>query len=136
MKMIEKISLLMKEKGLNKRQLAIKCDLSYGAVDGFFKVSYENMKLTTFMKLCDFFNVTMDSMAYDDKEIEYRVDEKSDFNKMLARAYFEHPGQQSSVLKLLDLEDAEAERGKKEGAIENSKLSSSPKSADTSERSA
>lgn len=114
MKMIEKISLLMKEKGLNKRQLAIKCDLSYGAVDGFFKVSYENMKLTTFMKLCDFFGVTMDSMAYDDKEIEYRVNEKSDFNKRLTRAYFEHPEQQPSVRKLLDLPDQEEERGKME----------------------
>lgn len=114
MTMIEKIAFLMRENKLNKRQLALKCDLSYGAVDGFFKVSYENMKLPTFMKLCDFFNVTMDSMAYDDREIEYRVDERSDFNKRLARAYFEHPDQQSSVLKLLDLEMTEAERGKKE----------------------
>ena len=114
MTLLEKIDLLIKKDSLNKRQLSLKADIPYSTIDGFYKVGYENIRLPTFMKLCDFFNVTMDSMAYDDKEIEYRVDEKSDFNKMLARAYFEHPGQQSSVLKLLDLEDAEAERGKKE----------------------
>ena len=75
MNLQEKLSCLMKEKGVNKRQLAIKCNLSYGAIDGIFKVSYENMKLTTFKTLCSFFNVTMDSMAWDDREIEYRTDQ-------------------------------------------------------------
>lgn len=107
MTMIEKISFLMREHGLNKRQLAIKCDLSYGAVDGFFKVSYENMKLTTFMKLCDSFNVTMDSMAYDNKEIESRIDQKDDFNQQLISSYHQHPEEQASVRKLLDLDPPE-----------------------------
>lgn len=111
---LEKIDYLMKEKNLNKNLLSQEIGLPKQNIYNWFKRGCENMALTSFMKLCDFFNVTMDSMAYDDKEIEYRVDEKSDFNKMLARAYFEHPGQQSSVLKLLDLEEAEAERGKKE----------------------
>ena len=111
---LDKLSFLMKQLNLNKRQLSIKSELAYSTIDNLWKRGSDSMRLPTFMKLCDFFNVTMDSMAYDDKEIEYRVDEKSDFNKMLARAYFEHPGQQSSVLKLLDLEETEAERGKKE----------------------
>ena len=70
----EKLSFLIKQNNINKRQLAIKCNLSYGAIDGIFKVSYENMKLTTFKSLCAFFNVTMDSMARDDREIEYKAD--------------------------------------------------------------
>lgn len=74
MTLLEKISYLMKENHLNKRQLSINLGLSYSAVDGFFKVSYERMKLPTFMKICDYFGVTMDSMAYDDREIEYRKD--------------------------------------------------------------
>jgi len=114
MTLLEKIDLLIKKDNLNKRQLSLRADIPYSTIDGFFKIGYENMKLPTFMKLCDFFNVTMDSMAYDDREIEYRVDERSDFHKRLARAYFEHPDQQSSVLKLLDLEMTEAERGRKE----------------------
>ncbi len=32
------------------------------------------MRLSTFRKICDYFNVTMDSMAYDDREIEYKSD--------------------------------------------------------------
>ena len=72
--MLEKISFLMKKEGLNKWQLAIKCGLSYSAVDGFFKVSFLNMKLQTFKALCTYFGVTMDSMAYDDREIEYVAD--------------------------------------------------------------
>jgi transcriptional regulator with XRE-family HTH domain len=107
MTMLDKISLLMKKNGLNKRQLAIECNLSYGAVDGFFKVSYENMKLSTFIKLCDRFGVTMDSMAYDDREIEYRVDAESDFNKKLVEAYLSHPEGQQAVCKLLDLKQDE-----------------------------
>lgn len=73
MNLQEKIDFLMKKKKINKRQLAIQCGLSYGAIDGIFKVSFENMKLTTFKALCSFFGVTMDSMARDEKEIEYGV---------------------------------------------------------------
>ena len=46
MNLQEKIDFLMKKKKINKRQLAIQCGLSYGAIDGIFKVSFENMKLT------------------------------------------------------------------------------------------
>lgn len=74
MNLLEKIDVLMKKNGLNKRQLALHCGLSYSAVDGFFKVSYQNMKLQTFRSLCTYFGVTMDSMAYDDREIEYTAD--------------------------------------------------------------
>ena len=109
-----KMERLMEKKQLNKRQLSIQSDIPYSTLDNLWKRGSDSMRLPTFMKLCDFFNVTMDSMAYDDREIEYRVDERSDFNKRLARAYFEHPDQQSSVLKLLDLEMTEAERGRKE----------------------
>lgn len=111
---LNKMERLMEKKQLNKRQLSIQSDIPYSTLDNLWKRGSDSMRLPTFMKLCDFFNVTMDSMAYDDREIEYRVDERSDFNKRLARAYFEHPDQQSSVLKLLDLEMTEAERGRKE----------------------
>lgn len=80
MNLQEKLSFLMEQKHINKRQLALQCGLSYGAIDGIFKVSYENMKLTTFRTLCSFFGVTMDSMARDEKEIEYITEKISDID--------------------------------------------------------
>ena len=50
------------------------CGRPYSTIDNIFKISYEKMKLPTFMKICDYFGVTMDSMAYDDREIAYRTD--------------------------------------------------------------
>ena len=76
MKMINKIELLMREAGLNRRQLSIKAGIPYSTVDNWFKVDCEKMQLPTFRALCDFFGVTMDSMAWDDQEIVYRKDLK------------------------------------------------------------
>lgn len=107
MTLLEKIDFLMKKYGMNKRQLSLRSNVPYTTIDGLYKVGYENMRLPTFMKLCDFFNVTMDSMAYDDQEIEYRVDAESDFNKKLVEAYLTHPEGQQAVCKLLDLKQDE-----------------------------
>lgn len=74
MDLINKIDFLLKERELNKRQLSIDADIPYSTVDNWWKKGVGNMRLPTFRKLCDYFNVTMDSMAYDDREIEYRSD--------------------------------------------------------------
>ena len=74
MNLLEKIDFLVKENSLNKRKLSINAGIPYSTIDGLYKVGYENMRLPTFRKLCDYFNVTMDSMAYDDREIEYKSD--------------------------------------------------------------
>ncbi len=101
MTLLEKISYLMKENHLNKRQLSINLGLSYSAVDGFFKVSYERMKLPTFMKICDYFGVTMDSMAYDDREIEYRKDQDEPipmYDREYIRKYMELDPQRKEIV--------------------------------------
>lgn len=79
MTLIEKISFLMKKNGLNKKTLSEQIGMPYSTIDGFFKVSYENMKLSNFRKLCDFFHVTMDSMARDYMDIEYYDPASKDF---------------------------------------------------------
>ncbi len=104
---LDKLSFLMKQSDLNKRQLSIKSKLAYSTVDNLWKRGSDSMRLPTFMKLCDFFNVTMDSMAYDDKEIESRIDQKDDFNQQLISSYHQHPEEQASVRKLLDLDPPE-----------------------------
>lgn len=70
MTLLEKITYLLKENNLNKRQLSIKADIPYSTVDGWYKRGYENMTLTIFKKLCLFFQVDMTSMAYDELDIK------------------------------------------------------------------
>ena len=74
MNLLEKINFLIERNNLNKRQLSLKSGIPYSTIDGFYKVGYENMRISTLKILCDFFNVTMDSMAFDELEIKYRND--------------------------------------------------------------
>lgn len=74
MDLINKIEFLLKENNLNKRQFSINADIPYNTIRNFWIQGVDKMQLPTFRKLCDYFNVTMDSMAYDDREIEYRSD--------------------------------------------------------------
>lgn len=79
MTLIEKIDVLKNELQLNKRQLSIESGIPYTTIDSFYKKGVDNMKLSTFKTLCDFFNVDMESMAYDDQEIRFRDDKPIDF---------------------------------------------------------
>lgn len=74
MTMIEKIQFLMCEKNLNKRQFSISSGIPYSTIDNWFKIGCDKMQLPTFRALCDYFGVTMDSMAYDENEIVYKKD--------------------------------------------------------------
>lgn len=78
MTFIEKIEFLIKDNGLNKRQFSIEADIPYNTIRNFWIQGVDKMQLPTFRKLCDYFNVTMDSMAYDDREIEYKTDLSSE----------------------------------------------------------
>lgn len=70
MTLLEKIDFLLKKEGLNKRQLSIKASIPYSTVDNWYKRGYESMTLSTFKKLCRFFDVDMTSMAFDELEIQ------------------------------------------------------------------
>lgn len=65
---LEKLDYLMKKEHLNKRNVSQGSGIPYSTIDGFYKQGYKNIKLSTFRKLCDYFGVTMDSMARDDVE--------------------------------------------------------------------
>ena len=74
MTLLEKVAFLLDENGLNKRQFSIQSSIPYSTIDNWYKVGYDKMQLATFKTLCDFFGVTMDSMAYDDRDIVYKKD--------------------------------------------------------------
>lgn len=72
MTFLDKLDYLMKKNNLNKKRLSDQSGIPYSTIDGFYKQSYNNIKLSTFKKLCDYFGVTMDCMARDEvSEIEY-----------------------------------------------------------------
>lgn len=71
MDFLEKLDLLIKKNNINKKKLSERSDIPYTTIIGLYKRGYTGITLPTFKKICDFFNVTMDSMARDELEIEY-----------------------------------------------------------------
>lgn len=77
----EKLDFLMKSNGLNKHSLSDATGVGYTTIDAFYKKGYKNMKLSNFRAICDYFGVTMDSMARDEvNEIEYYNPKKEDLH--------------------------------------------------------
>lgn len=74
MDFLEKLDFLIKKDWEDKKKFAEKCEIPYRTIINWKNSGYKNMSITTFKKLCGFLGVTMDSMAYDDKEIEYVSD--------------------------------------------------------------
>lgn len=72
MTFLEKLDYLMEMNHLNKRKVSQGSGIPYSTVDAFYKQGYNNIKLSTFRKLCDYFGVSMDSMARDDVEFPER----------------------------------------------------------------
>ena len=78
MNLEDKIALLRDMNDINNRQLSTLSGIPYNTVRNFWIQGVENMRLSTFKTLCSFFGVTMDSMAWDDREIEYIKDRNPD----------------------------------------------------------
>ena len=74
MTVLEKLDYLIAKRGLNKRKLSIQSKIPYNTINNLWVRGTDSMRLPTFRALCSFFGVTMDSMAYDDKEIVYLKD--------------------------------------------------------------
>lgn len=70
MTLLEKIDRLMAEKSLNKKQLSRESGIPYTTIANLYKRDPGNMNLSTFKKLCLFFQVDMTSMAYDELDIK------------------------------------------------------------------
>lgn len=69
---LDKLDFLMYKNKLNKKKLSELADIPYTTIVGWYKRNYTGMTLSAFKKVCDYFGVTMDSMARDEVlEIEY-----------------------------------------------------------------
>jgi DNA-binding Xre family transcriptional regulator len=68
MNFLDKLDKIMREKGINKRQLARLSGVPYTTIDSFYKKGYMNMKLSTLQKLSKFSGCSMDYLGTDDEE--------------------------------------------------------------------
>lgn len=60
MNIAERLDQLMHNKGLNRRQLSIAANIPYTTLDGILKNGGDNVKLTTLVKLADYFEISID----------------------------------------------------------------------------
>lgn len=65
MGLTDKLDLLMKNRNINKADLARESGVPYTTIDGFYKKGSENAKLSTLKKLCTYFNCTLDYLTDD-----------------------------------------------------------------------
>lgn len=80
MNLLEKITYLMNENGLNKRTLSQASGIPYTTIDGLYKKGYEGARMSTIKALASFFGVTLDSFCRDDiDELQYAY-QKTDIN--------------------------------------------------------
>ena len=65
MGLTDKLDLLMKERKINKAELARESGVPYTTIDGFYKKGSENAKLSTLKKICTYFGCSLDYLADD-----------------------------------------------------------------------
>lgn len=76
---LEKITLLLESKELNRKQFAELSGIPYTTVMNWYTRGANSMTLSSFKRICDYFHVTMDSMARDYMDIEYYDPASKDF---------------------------------------------------------
>ncbi len=90
MDFLDKLETLMSNHNIkNKKQLATQSGIPYTTIVNWYKRGYENMTISNFKSICDFFGVTMDSMARDEvAEIEYYNPKRKDLHITRDEEYF------------------------------------------------
>lgn len=65
MGLTDKLDILMRERNINKAELARESGIPYTTIDGFYKKGTENAKLSTLKKLCAYLGCSLDYLADD-----------------------------------------------------------------------
>lgn len=63
MDFLEKVNFLMQERNLNRHTLSEACGIPYTTIDGWYKKGYEGAKISTLIKLADYFCVELDYLV-------------------------------------------------------------------------
>ena len=59
---LKNLDKLMAEKKINKSVLAKESGIPYTTIDGFYKKGWENVKLSTLLKLASYFEISLDAL--------------------------------------------------------------------------
>lgn len=66
MDFLHKLDFLMEKYGINKNSMSQNSGIPYTTIDGWYKKGYDGLKLSTFKKLAEYFNTTLDFWIKDD----------------------------------------------------------------------
>lgn len=66
MNFIDKLNMLMENRGIKRSDLSRGSGLSYTTIDGLYKKGFDNMKLQTLKSIADYFEVSIDYLVNDD----------------------------------------------------------------------
>ena len=78
----KKLNILLKERGMTRGQLAEATGIPYNTIVGFYTRGYKNMKLSNLRRLAAFFQVSMDLLSDDERELD---EEKRENPEMLKK---------------------------------------------------
>lgn len=62
MRLLENLTILMKEKNINRTQLAKEIGIAPSTVNSWFNRNCDNITLSTLIKLSNYFNITMEEL--------------------------------------------------------------------------
>ena len=62
MRLLENLTILMKEKNINRSQLAKEVGIAPSTVNSWFNRNCDNITLSTLVKLSNYFNITMEEL--------------------------------------------------------------------------
>lgn len=63
MNIAERLEQMMQDRGINRRQLSLAANIPYTTLDGISKRSCDNVKLSTLLKLADYFEISLDYLV-------------------------------------------------------------------------
>lgn len=103
MMFLDKLDYLMKIRKLNKHTLSEQSGIPYTTIDGWYKKGYEGAKISTIIKLSDFFGVELDffvrnSISPHDKKEEARLPSVEESELLLAYRSLNKAGQTTLVV--------------------------------------
>jgi transcriptional regulator with XRE-family HTH domain len=77
----ERLSQVMLSKEINRSQLSKAANIPYTTIDGMFKKGCSNIKLSTLMKLADYFDVSIDYLVGRGTDSDLTPDELCELEK-------------------------------------------------------
>lgn len=102
MTLLDKLDRLMEKRGLNKHTLSHQSGVPYTTIVGLYERGYEHVRLSTLNKLCSFFNVPLDYLAFD------KYENPSDFvpNGLVASIVCESADEEALVVTFRSLNES------------------------------